>query len=66
MFFNLGKYTVFIGGLGLQKYRCKIDFNLFMAWKGILSWDYDVDSFDSSNFRYLYSNQLFVEDNFCV
>lgn len=58
-FIEFGKYTLFIGDQGTGKSTVAKLISIF-SWleKALFRGDYDIDSFDVTDFRYLYRNQL--------
>ena len=63
-FIDLGKYTLFIGDQGTGKSTVAKLVSIF-SWleKALFRDDYDANSFDITDFRYLYKNQL-LNDSF--
>lgn len=58
-FMQFAKYTLFIGDQGTGKSTAAKLISIF-SWleKALFRGDYDADSFDTTDFRYLYRNQL--------
>ncbi|MCR5291237.1 MAG: ATP-binding protein [Treponema sp.] len=58
-FIEFGKYTLFIGDQGTGKSTVAKLISIF-SWleKALFRGDYDANSFDAVDFRYLYQNQL--------
>ena len=63
-FIDFGKYTLFIGDQGTGKSTVAKLVSIF-TWleKALFRGDYDANSFDAIDFRYLYQNQL-LNDSF--